>query len=424
MSKRLILSLISLGLISFLSVLIETSLNVTFEYLTKTYEIDIKTASLLTSMFLLALTLIMPTSSFLLQRFNTKKLFIFTNFLFLLSLLVCASFNNFYILVLARFLQGIAAGIALPLMFNIVIIKASKKYFGFLIGFCVFLVATAPGFGPIYGGFIMKYFEFRDIFIFLIPFLVFALILGIFNIDDLSSKASFDYKEYFLILGLIVSLVCSVDNIGFFIVFLLLLYLLIKLKSNILKVAFNYRFFCSSLMVFLMQFFALSYSLILPNYLISVLDYDSFNASKVMFLGSISAALLAPISGFLSNIIGSFKLAFTGVILIIFSNILFLYLDENLLNFSISYLVYAFAQGMSMSVIIAYSINLSSDKTNANTYINTFQQCFGVLGVLVISKVFNDNYLIGFKNSIYVILSLAFLQLILIYFAFKNKCKV
>ena len=65
MNKNLILSLISLGLISFLSVLIETSLNVTFAYLIQTFNIDINKASLLTSMFLLAITLTMPLSSYL-----------------------------------------------------------------------------------------------------------------------------------------------------------------------------------------------------------------------------------------------------------------------------------------------------------------------------------------------------------------------
>lgn len=420
MNKNLILSLISLGLISFLSVLIETSLNVTFAYLIQTFNIDINKASLLTSMFLLAITLTMPLSSYLVNQINTKKLFIFTNLLFLISLIICSSAGEFYILVFARFLQGIAAGIALPLMFNMVIFKASEKYFGFLMGFCIFLVATAPGFGPIYGGFIMKYFQFKDIFIFLIPFLVFAFVLGIKNIPNLGTKYKLDLKEYILIVLLVISVAISIKYI--YILFFSILIIFMLNKSKIIASAKNLQFFSSTLIVFLMQFFALSYSLILPNYLIMNKNYDNFEASKVMLLGSLIAAILSPISGYLSDKFGSFKLSLLGIFIIIIANILLLNIEEKtLLNLSICYLIYAFAQGLSMSALISYSIKISKDKTNANNYINTFQQSFGSYAVMIISIIFNNNYEIGFLNSIKLILFLAFLQLILIYFAFRKK---
>lgn len=417
MSKRLILSLISLGLISFLSVLIETSLNVTFKDLIKLYDTNIQKVSLLTSMFLLGITLIMPLSTYLLNKFNTKKLFIFINILFLISLLICVIFNDLNILIFARFLQGLAAGIALPLMFNIVILQAPKQYLGFLIGFCVFLVACAPGLGPIYGGFILKYFEFKDIFLFLIPFMIIAFILGIFHINNLSNNAKLNIKEYILVILLIISIILSARFIYFLPLVVIIIFLLFKAKSDILIL--DFKFLSGAFIVFLMQFFALSYSLILPNYLIGIINLTSFHASKVMLAGSIVAAILAPISGLLSDRFGSAKLVLLGVVFIIISNILFYNNHDDLFDLSINYLIYASGQGLAMSSIISHIIKLVNDKTNANAFINTFQQCFGVIGVIVISQVFKDSFelLVCIKVLIY----LSFIMLLLFCFVFYKR---
>lgn len=424
MSKRLILSLISLGLISFLCVLIETSLNVTFDFLIQKHNINLHTASFLTSMFLLAITLLMPISSFLVYKFNTKNMFVFIILLFLLSLLICIFTENFYILIFARIIQGIVTGIALPLMFNIVILKANKNSFGFLMGFCVFLIACAPGLGPLYGGFMMEFKTFKDIFIYLIPIVILSFILGIFSIENLQNtkKAKFNLKEYIFILAIIFSLLLSVKNILFVILVLILLYLLPKTKSLIMQSMTNINFISGAFVIFFIQFSALSLSLILPNFLIDILNLDNFNAGKTMLLGCICAAILAPISGKISDRKNPFIISIIGVAILIIANLLFIYLEKKLLNFSISYLVFSIGQGMCISPIMSHIIKISSHKTEANAFLNTFQQYFGAFGVLISSLVFNNNYIIGFNNVIYILTILSLISFVLVIISFKfNK---
>ncbi len=421
MNKELFLSLISLGLISFLCVLIETSLNVTFPFLTKFYGIDINTASLLTSMFLLGITILMPLSSYIVYRFNTKLVFIIITLLFTISLLACVVFEIFYILVIARFLQGIAAGIALPLMFNIVILKAPKKYFGFLMGFCVFLVGCAPGLGPVYGGYIMQNASFDYIFLCLIPFIIIAFLIGIFSITNLQNKAlaRFDFLEYLLIIIFIASLIISIEKL-YFLGFLALFAVILSKKSEIFKSALNVSFLSGAFVIFFTMFSLLSFSLLLPNYLINILKLDNFSAGFSMLIGCIISAILAPLSGYLSDRFGSFKLSFSGVIFLVISILLFLNLEKSLYNFSLSYIVYAFGQGLSISALMSHIIKNSTNQTNANAFLNTFQQCSGVVGVMVISKIFNNDYFIGFTNALTLLLVLNSISIFLVLIAFKK----
>lgn len=421
MNKKLILSLISLGLISFLCVLIETSLNVTFPFLIKEHNININTASLLTSMFLLAITLLMPLSSFIIYKFNTKIIFNLIITLFLISLIACIATNNFYILLIARIIQGIVAGIALPLMFNIVIIKAPKNSFGFLMGFCIFLIACAPGLGPIYGGFMMKFHNFNSIFIYLIPFVIISFIIGVFSIDNLQcqSKVKFNILEYIFILLIIVSLILSIKNQIYLILFIILLTISIKMKNQLIMCITNINYTSGAFVIFFIQFMALSFSLILPNYLINILNLDNYNAGKTMLIGCIIAAILAPVSGKISDKHNPFIISTIGVFIIIISNILFLLLDKNLLNFSISYTIFSIGQGLCASPIISHIIKISTNKTNANAFFNTFQQCFGMFGVMISSLIFNNNYILGFNHVITLLIILSVISLILTLISFK-----
>lgn len=422
--SKLILSLFSLGLVSFLSILLETALNVTFSYLIQTYGINLAQASYLTSIFLLALTLMAPLSSFLFKRFNTKILFCAINILFIMGLIICIFGHKFYMLIFARFLQGIAAGISIPLMFNMIIIYSPKRYFGLLMGFCIFLIANAPGLGPLFGGFMMSFYQFEYIFIAVIPFVIFAFLLGIVNIKDSRhlTHVQFSYIEYFLIVMVILLFAMSFKHWQFVILLLPIIIILYKFSKGTvinLEILNNFKFLSGSCVIFFVQFCALSYSLILPNYLVSVLLLDSFQAGKVMLFGSLISACISVISGFLSDKFNPFNLSIFGIFVIVFSTFLFLILDKNLCNFSICYSIFAFGQGFCMAPTVSHIIKITTHKTDANAFINTFQQVFGMLGVVVCSEIFSQNFIYGYTNCIILLLILSIISVFCTFFTFK-----
>ena len=118
---RLILSIVATGIMAFAGVVIETAMNVTFPTLMKEFQVSTSTVQWMTTGYLLVLSIIVPVSAFLKKRFKMKRLFITAGLFFIVGTIIDAIAPSFSILLTGRLLQGVGAGIALPLMFNIVI---------------------------------------------------------------------------------------------------------------------------------------------------------------------------------------------------------------------------------------------------------------------------------------------------------------
>ncbi|WP_157060963.1 MFS transporter, partial [Lactiplantibacillus xiangfangensis] len=76
-----------------------------------------------------------------------------------------------------RLCQGIADGIALPLMFAVVLDQVPKKKVGTFMGIGSLVIAFAPAVGPIYGGIIQDTLNWHFLFIILIPIIMVTWLL-------------------------------------------------------------------------------------------------------------------------------------------------------------------------------------------------------------------------------------------------------
>jgi MFS family permease len=177
-NNRLVFAILSMGLISFLGIVVETALNLVFPFFMSSYNITSDTVQWLTSGYMLVSTIIIPFGAFLRKRFKIKTLFRIGTTSFLVGTILAIVANNFEVLLVGRLIQGIANGIVLPLMFSIIIKQASPKHLGTFMGMGSLVLAFAPAVGPVYGGVISKLLNWKYIFIFLIPIILFAWILG------------------------------------------------------------------------------------------------------------------------------------------------------------------------------------------------------------------------------------------------------
>ncbi|MSE21405.1 MFS transporter, partial [Lactobacillus parabuchneri] len=151
-STKLYLSIVATGLMAFCGVLIETAMNVTFPTLMKQFNVDTATIQWLTTGYLLVVSIIIPISGILKRRFTTMQLFITASTFFIVGLLICTITNQFDVLLVGRIIQGLGTGIALPLMFNIILEQAPFEKIGLLMGIGTLVTAIAPALGPSYGG--------------------------------------------------------------------------------------------------------------------------------------------------------------------------------------------------------------------------------------------------------------------------------
>ena len=408
--SKLILSIIAAGIMSFSGVVVETAMNVTFPTLMKEFHIGTSTVQWITTGYLLILAIIIPASSWLKRRFRTKTLFLTANILFIAGTIICASAPVFALLLLGRLIQGVGTGIALPLMFNIVLEQAPYDKMGVMMGTASLITAIAPAVGPSVGGMIVNLLGWRMIFIVLLPLLIMSLLFGLSSIRQVSAthKLPFGWKDY-LLLSLGFSAMIFGINLASSYGWISLPVLLLLAVSAV-SLTFFYRsslcsrfpllrvqVFCytpftlSVMSILLIQFICLGMGFLIPNYAQLVSGENAFISGCLLLPGCIIGAALSPFSGRLLDCIGARKPILTGNIFIIISAACFaLFLAKsNILMIAAFYIFFALGQGFSVGTTMTNGLSalpqeLSSD---GNAVINTLQQLAGAVGTAVCSTI-------------------------------------
>lgn len=410
LDARLLLSIIAAGIMSFSGVVVETAMNVTFPTLMHEFNIGTSLVQWITTGYLLVLALIIPTSAYLKRRFATRSLFTAAISSFLAGTLLAAWSPYFNILLIGRLLQGIGTGIALPMMFNIILEQVPGERLGFMIGIASLITAMAPAVGPSLGGMIVNCFGWRMIFVSLLPFLLLSAVLGIKNIRQAGKleQTSFNFGLYLLLIIGFSSLIFAtsiVSDFGWFSIEVLALFAIClialtafykrSLNSNapLLRVQiFRYMpYTLSTVSLLLVGFVCLGLGFLIPNYAQLVSHTDAFTAGCLLLPGCIIGAMLAPISGRLLDKFGAKRPILLGNASILVSVICYsLYPSElSSLLFIVFYLFFAFGQGFSMGTIMTNGLSHLPEELNAdgNAAMNTLLQLAGAVGTAVISTI-------------------------------------
>lgn len=115
------------------------------------FHVDTSTVQWLTTGYLLTVALVTPLSSYFKRKLKLRTIFLTAIVLCITGCLMAACTLNFPMLMTARILQGAGTGIALPLMFNIILEQSPKSKIGMLMGVGGMVVAVAPALGPTCG---------------------------------------------------------------------------------------------------------------------------------------------------------------------------------------------------------------------------------------------------------------------------------
>ncbi|WP_230307425.1 MFS transporter [Bifidobacterium pseudocatenulatum] len=134
--------------------------------------------------YLLTVALVTPLSSYFKRKLKLRTIFLTAIVLCITGCLMAACTLNFPMLMTARILQGAGTGIALPLMFNIILEQSPKSKIGMLMGVGGMVVAVAPALGPTVGGLVGTFMPWRWIFVILLPFLFVSLVCGLKTIHQ------------------------------------------------------------------------------------------------------------------------------------------------------------------------------------------------------------------------------------------------
>lgn len=319
-------AILAAGLFSFCGVLIETATNITFPTLMNEFHISTSLVQWMTTGNLLMMGIMIPISSYLKRRFQTKKLFLIAGFLFSIGLIVDVFAQQFTLLLIGRFIQGAGVGIALPMMYNIILEESLERLLGLMMGCGSFVTAAAPAIGPTFGGIMTQYFTWRYIFICVLPVIVLASFIGYFCMSEqiINKHEKFDLLSFIAVALAFVSLIMGFSNLnqivddlvfvlGCFIIGIISLYYFTKrqlhIKNSLIRIEiFNHKGFTfHTLAIMFLQMTTLGYGLLLPTFVQIVLKQPATDAGVVLLPGAIVGAVFAPIGGLILDRLGAKK---------------------------------------------------------------------------------------------------------------------
>lgn len=276
------------------------------------------------------------------------KIFRFGIILFTIGSLLCGMTNSLLILVLARAIQAIGAAATMSTSQGIIthVFPANER--GRALGMSGTFVALGTMVGPPIGGFIISALSWEYIFLINVPIGIFTVIFSmkIFpkNTEELNEKLDVKGAALFVIgiVSLFGALVQGQSTgysqpiiiIGFIVAIIALAAFLIiekRVKTPLLQLSiFQNNLFSLSIFCGFLSFIALSaVTIILPFYFQDVLKLSPAITGLFMMISPMILSVVAPISGYLSDRVGSEVLTFWGLILMSIGFVFMGNLNEN-----------------------------------------------------------------------------------------------
>lgn len=139
----------------FITILNQTVLSPALPSIMHEYGITASEGQWLTTAFMLVNGIMVPVTAYLIDRFTTRVLFISSMLVFTAGTIVAGFAPNFEILLFARVLQAIGAGVQMPLGSVVMMLLFPKEKRGMAMGLVGIVVAFAPAIGPTISGWVV-----------------------------------------------------------------------------------------------------------------------------------------------------------------------------------------------------------------------------------------------------------------------------
>lgn len=405
-----VISIFSVALLAFAGILSETSMNVTFSHLKTVFHVDLGTLQWITTGYLLAMSISITLGATLSRNFKERSTLFTALTVFAIGNAVAMFAANFSMLMVGRILQGLAAGVSVPLMFNIIVERIPKRQLGFYMGLSGLVISLAPAFGPTYGGVMIAHFDWHMIFTLIFPVPIISFFLSYFflkNSDEMKVSQPFDWISFLLLSIALSSSLVTISSLksGTSFNFLALTIFLVTFVGFIIsslrvevplldiRILKNPLVFLGIIPFTIYQFSNLSINFLLPNILVASLGLSSSLAGFALFPGTIMGSLFAPFLGKLYDNKGPKLSLYGGNIILLVAVFSFAFLIPYF-SFGIVagiYIFFTMGRNMSFNNTMALSASLVERKKAADlTAIFQMAQTFaGALGTSIAAVIVN-----------------------------------
>jgi DHA2 family lincomycin resistance protein-like MFS transporter len=212
--NRLVIGLLLVS--AFVVILNETIMGVALPRLMDDLDISAATGQWLTTGFLLTMAVVIPITGYLLQRFDTRPVFVWAMSLFSAGTLIALLAPGFTMLLVGRIVQASGTAIMMPLLMTTVLTLVDPAHRGRVMGNISIVISVAPAIGPTISGLILNAFSWRWLFGFVLPIALAALVIGMLKVRNVSTprKSAIDVLSVVLSAFAFGGIVYGLSSIG------------------------------------------------------------------------------------------------------------------------------------------------------------------------------------------------------------------
>ncbi len=335
--NRLVINILLVS--TFVVMLNETAMSVAIPPLMEALNVTASAAQWLTTAFLLTMAVVIPITGFLLQRMNTRPVFLLAMSLFTAGTAIAAVSPGIELLIVGRVVQASGTAIMMPLLMTTVMTLVPQDRRGRMMGNISIVMSVAPAIGPVLAGLVLNYLEWRWLFILMLPISLGALLLGhrmMVNVTEpryapldivsvVLSALAFGGIVYGLSAmgehatdGAVPAWIPLVVGAVTMLVFVLRQLALQRRDAALLDLrtlkSGNYAVSMSMIAILMMAMFGTI--ILLPIYLVSILGFDTLQTGLLLMPGALLMGILGPFVGRLYDRIGPRPLVVPAMILV------------------------------------------------------------------------------------------------------------
>lgn len=425
--KNRMIILINVVLMTFMATLDSSIVNVALPEMSKHLSVSTEAIAWVVTSYLLVIVGTILVFGRLGDLKGKTRVFQLGIVIFTFGSLLCGISDSFIILIIARAIQGLGAAATMATNQGIITHVFPSNERGRALGISGTFVALGSLAGPPLGGVIVDALNWKFIFLINVPIGIIVYLLGIKILPRTKNISSekLDVKGATLFAVSIVSLFMSLilgEEQGYlqpiilagFLMFLItfIVFIIVEKRTEVplLQLSlFKNRLFTLSIFCAFTSFIAISSStIIMPFYLQYTKAYSPLFTGLILMVYPLILAVVAPVSGYLSDKIGSEFLTFVGLSL----NAVGLFLMSTLHETSSLVYLILFVSLMSIGNGLFQSPNNSLIMSNAPTHmlgisgsINALIRNLGMISGISIAVLIlygRMSHKIGYKVSDYV----------------------
>ncbi|MGQ2285838.1 MFS transporter [Leuconostoc suionicum] len=316
--------------IAFIMSISQSTMTTAYPILMKSFNVNASTVQWLTTGFMVAMTLVMPLSPWLLDNVSLRKLLNGIVALFLLGTFLAMVTPNFTGIIIGRLLEGLAVGALFPTFQSVIMENTDKNQRGVAMGVVGLVMGSALAVGPIISGLVLQWISWRALFMLFFVILLILIIVLQTKIENTHTMkpSEFDWFSAITLLGFggilydISIIPTSGINFLWWLILIISVSLLIifivrqvKLPQPFLDLAvLKYRGYVPAMLLTGLSYSGLIIATVLmPLFYQKVFHFSPLWSGLLMVPAAIFLSQLNPRSGAMLNRIGLKKLVYIGM---------------------------------------------------------------------------------------------------------------